>query len=44
MTSSMPVEEFGPEILLDRDFEPLFHLFVAAGLVASPVKPEDVAV
>ena len=39
-----PVQELGPEVLLDGDFEPLFHLLVAAGLVAAAVEPEDVGV
>ena len=37
-----PVEELGPEVLLDGDLEPLLHLLVAAGLVAAAVEPEDV--
>ena len=39
-----PVEELGPEVLLDGDLEPLLHLLVAAGLVAAAVEPEDVGV
>ena len=37
-----PVQELGPEVLLDRDLEPFLHLLVAGRLVAAAVEAEDV--